>query len=315
MRQEQKIDLGMTGLDDLFMTDQQRAEKNLPKIYDLPIDEIDEFPDHPFKVRDDEDMEQLVESIKENGLITPIIVRKKDDGRYETVAGHRRTRACKLAGLETVRAEIREMSRDEAIIMMVDSNLQRSVILPSEKAMAYKMRLEAMKRQGQRTDLTSSPLGMKLEKKQSLDVLGESVGESRNQVHRYIRLTELIPELVDLVDEGRMGMRPAVELSYLPKEEQKMLAEAIEYTDATPSHDQARRLRASSKEGTLRPYMIEEVMEEAKPNQREKISLRYADARKFIPEEVPFNRIQEYIMKVLEDHYKRLKHRSDRDSR
>ena len=315
MRQEQKIDLGMTGLDDLFMTDQQRAEKNLPKIYELPIDEIDEFPDHPFKVRDDEDMEQLVESIKENGLITPIIVRKKDDGRYETVAGHRRTRACKLAGLETIRAEIREMSRDEAIIMMVDSNLQRSVILPSEKAMAYKMRLEAMKRQGKRTDLTSTPVAGKLERGESADMLGAIVGESGDQVRRYIRLTELIPELVDLVDEGRMGMRPAVELSYLPKEEQKMLAEAIEYTDATPSHDQARRLRASSREGNLRPYMIEEVMEEEKPNQREKISLRYADARKFIPEEVPYNRIQEYIMKVLEDHYKRLKHRSDRDSR
>ena len=316
MRQEQKIDLGMTGLDDLFMTDQQRAEKNLPKIYDLPIDEIDEFPDHPFKVRDDEDMEQLVESIKENGLITPIIVRKKDDGRYETVAGHRRTRACKLAGLETVRAEIREMSRDEAIIMMVDSNLQRSVILPSEKAMAYKMRLEAMKRlPGRPSKENGAPVEHHLVGQKSRDILAAEVGESKDQVRRYIRLTELIPELVDLVDEGRMGMRPAVELSYLPKDEQKMLAEAIEYTDATPSHDQARRLRASSKEGTLRPYMIEEVMEEAKPNQREKISLRYADARKFIPEEVPYNRIQEYIMKVLEDHYKRLKHRSDRDSR
>ncbi len=316
MKQGQKIDLGMTGLDDLFMTDQQRAEKNLPKIYDLPIDEIDEFPDHPFKVRDDEDMEQLVESIKENGLITPIIVRKKDDGRYETVAGHRRTRACKLAGLETVRAEIREMSRDEAIIMMVDSNLQRSVILPSEKAMAYKMRLEAMKRlPGRPSKGNLTPVVSNNEKLRTNEELGAEVGESREQIRRYIRLTELIPELSELVDDGRMGLRPAVELSYLSKDEQQMLSRAIDYTDATPSHDQARRLRAFSKDGNLGPNVIANVMEEEKPNQREKISLRYADARKFIPEEVPYNRTKEYIMKVLEEHYKRLKHRSDRDSR
>ena len=316
MKQGQKIDLGMTGLDDLFMTDQQRAEKNLPKIYDIPLDQIDSFPDHPFKVRDDEDMQQLVQSITENGIITPIIVRKKDDGRYEIVAGHRRTRACQLAGLNSVRAEIRDMSRDEAIIMMVDSNLQRSVILPSEKALAYKMRLEAMKRlPGRPSKNNSAPVGQNYEGKTSREVIAESSPDSQAQIQRYIRLTELIPELVELVDEGRMGMRPAVELSYLPKDEQQMLAAAIEYTDATPSHDQARRLRSFSKDGNLRPYMIEEVMEEEKPNQREKISLRYADARKFIPEEVPYNRIQEYIMKVLEDHYKRLKHRSDRDSR
>ena len=312
MKQGQKIDLGMTGLDDLFMTDQQRAEKNLPKIYDLPIDQIDDFPDHPFKVKDDEDMEQLVESIKENGIITPIIVRTKDGGRYEIVAGHRRTRACQLAGLDTVRAEIRDMSRDEAIIMMVDSNLQRSVILPSEKALAYKMRLEAMNRQGKRTDLTSTPLESKL---RANEELGQAVGESREQIRRYIRLTELIPELVDLVDEGRMGLRPAVELSYLTKDEQQMLSQAIEYTEATPSHDQARRLRAFSKDGNLGPNVIVDVMEEEKPNQREKISLRYSDARRFIPEEVPYNKTKEYIMKVLEDHYRRMRQRAERDSR
>ena len=313
MRQGQKIDLGMTGLDDLFMTDQQRAEKGLPKIYDLPIDEIDDFPDHPFKVRDDEDMEQLVESVKENGLISPIIVRKKDDGRYEIIAGHRRTRACRLAGLDTVRAEIREMSRDEAIIMMVDSNLQRSVILPSEKAMAYKMRLEAMKRQGKRTDLTSVPSAQK--SKTSRELLGEAVGESQDQIRRYIRLTELIPEIVELVDEGRMGLRPAVEISYLTKDEQRMLSRAIEYTDATPSHDQAKRLRAFSKDGHLGPNVITDVMEEEKPNQREKISIKYVDARRFIPKEVPYNKTKEYIMKVLEDHYRMMKQRADRDSR
>ena len=316
MRQDQKIDLGMTGLDDLFMTDQQRAEKNLPKIYDIPLDQIDSFPDHPFKVKDDEDMEQLVESIKENGIITPIIVRKKDDGRYEIIAGHRRTRASQLAGLDTVRAEIRDISRDEAIIMMVDSNLQRSVILPSEKALAYKMRLEAMKRlPGRPSKNKGAPLGPNYEGQKSRDILAEEVGDSKSQIQRYIRLTELIPELIDLVDEGRMGLRPAVELSYLTKEEQGMLATAIEYTEATPSHDQARRLRAFSKDGNLGPNVIIDVMEEEKPNQREKISLRYAEARRFIPEEVPYSRVKEYIMKVLEDHYKRLKHRSDRNSR
>lgn len=315
MKQGQKIDLGMTGLDDLFMTDQQRAEKNLPKIYDLPIDQIDAFPDHPFKVRDDEDMDQLVESIKENGLITPIIVRTKEDGRYEIIAGHRRTRACKLAGLDTVRAEIRDMSRDEAIIMMVDSNLQRSVILPSEKAMAYKMRLEAMKRlPGRPAKNNSDPVGPNFGER-SNQQLADEVGDSTTQIKRYIRLTELIPELSELVDDGRMGLRPAVELSYLTKEEQQMLSRAIDYTDATPSHDQARRLRAFSKDGNLGPNVIVNVMEEEKPNQREKISLRYADARKFIPEEVPYNRTKEYIMKVLEDHYRRMKQRSDRGDR
>ncbi len=313
MKQGQKIDLGMTGLDDLFMTDQQRAEKNLPKIHNLPIDKIDSFPDHPFKVKDDEDMMQLVESIMENGLITPIIVRQKDDGRYEIIAGHRRTRACMLAGLDTVRAEIRDMSRDEAIIMMVDSNLQRSVILPSEKAMAYKMRLEAMRRQqGERTDLTSAPMGQKLSTR---EMIAETSPDSHAQIQRYIRLTELIPELVDLVDEGRMGLRPAVELSYLTKDEQQMLSQAIEYTEATPSHDQARRLRAFSKDGNLGPNVIEDVMGEEKPNQREKISLRYSDARKYIPQEVPYSKTKEYIMKVLEDHYRRMRQRSDRDSR
>ena len=316
MKQGQRIDLGMTGLDDLFMTDQQRAEKNLPKIYDLPIDQIDSFPDHPFKVRDDEDMEQLVDSVRENGIITPIIVRKKDDGRYETIAGHRRVRACQLAGFNTIRAEIRDMSRDEAIIMMVDSNLQRSVILPSEKAMAYKMRLEAIRRlPGRPSKGNSAPLEQNFEGKTSREIIAESSPDSHAQIQRYIRLTELIPELVGLVDEGRMGLRPAVEISYLTKDEQEMLSQAIEYTEATPSHDQARRLRAFSKDGNLGPNVIEDVMEEEKPNQREKISLRYSDARKYIPQEVPYNKTKEYIMKVLEDHYRRMKQRSERDSR
>ncbi|MBQ3579027.1 MAG: ParB/RepB/Spo0J family partition protein, partial [Firmicutes bacterium] len=210
------------------MNDQERAENKLPRIYDIPISEIDPFPDHPFQVRLDEDMEQLVESVKERGLITPVTLRKKEDGRYEIVSGHRRTKACELAGLDTVKAEVKELTRDEAIILMVESNLQRSKILPSEKAYSYKMKLEAMKRQGQRTDLTSSPVEMKSSGKQSLDLIGETAGDSRNQVHRYIRLTELQPNILEMVDEGKIAFRPAVEISYLSKPEQAELYEVMQ---------------------------------------------------------------------------------------
>ena len=241
MRNGQKIDLGMTGYAELFMTDEERKTQTLPRIVDIPIEMIDDFPDHPFKVRMDEDMQQLVESIKERGLIHPVILRKKEDGRYEIVSGHRRKKACEIAGLTMIKAEVREMTRDEAIIMMVESNLQRSVILPSEKAYSYKMRMEAIKRQGQRTDLTSRPVGDKLDGRRSGERLGEAVGESERQIQRYIRLTELQPEILELVDEGKIGLRPAVELSYLSRHEQDMLVEAMEYADCTPSHAQAIR--------------------------------------------------------------------------
>ena len=302
MKQGQKIDLGMTGYDELFMNDEQRKENRLAKIQDVPISEIDDFPDHPFQVRFDEDMEQLVESIKERGLITPIILRKKDDGRYEVVSGHRRKQACKLAGMDTIKAEIREMSRDEAIIMMVDANLQRTEILPSEKAKAYKMRLDAMKRQGARTDLTSVPVAQK--SKTSRQILGEAVGESPDQIRRYIRLNELVPEILEKVDEGKIGMRPAVELSYLTKDEQNMLVDAMAYADATPSHDQALRLKAFSQDGVLGPHVIENIMNEEKPNQKAHISIRYEDAKKYIPSSVPMSRMNDYILKVLEQHYR-----------
>ena len=225
MKSVQKIDLGLTGYDELFMNDAERKENKLPRIYDIPLSEIDDFPEHPFKVKLDEDMDQLVQSIKERGIITPVTLRPKEDGRYEIVSGHRRKKACELAGFDTVKAEVREMTRDEAIILMVESNLQRSVILPSEKAFSYKMRLEAMKRQGQRSDLTSTPV---VSKSRSNEELGSEHGESREQVRRYIRLTELIPELLDLVDEGRIAFRPAVELSYLQKDEQSVLLEQKE---------------------------------------------------------------------------------------
>ena len=291
MKSVQKIDLGLTGYDELFMNDAERKENKLPRIYDIPLSEIDDFPDHPFKVKLDEDMDQLVQSIKERGIITPVTLRPKEDGRYEIVSGHRRRKACELAGFDTVKAEVREMTRDEAIILMVESNLQRSIILPSEKAFSYKMRLEAMKRQaGRPSQNNSSPVGIDLRGKQSLDVLGEEVGDSRNQIHRYIRLTELIPELLDLVDEGRIAFRPAVELSYLQKEEQSALLEQISYADATPSLAQAIKLKRFSQDGKLNNEVIESIMSEEKPNQREKINIKYAEARRFIPASVPYEK-------------------------
>lgn len=311
MKERPKIDLGMTGYDELFMNDQERAENRLPKIYDIPLSEIDDFPDHPFKVKDDEDMLQLVDSVRERGIITPITLRRKEDGRYEIVSGHRRKRACEIAGLETIPAEIKELSRDEAIILMVESNLQRSVILPSEKAFSYKMRLEAMKRQGQRTDLTSGPLGQKFEAVDSRQELADSSVDSARQVSRYIRLTELIPELLELVDEGRIALRPAVELSYLNDIEQQDLVEEIGLTLATPSHAQAIKMRNFSKEGKLTPEVIESIMCEEKPNQREKINIRYEDARRYIPSSVPYDKTGEFILKALEYYHRHLERQRD----
>ena len=312
MKSVQKIDLGLTGYDELFMNDAERKENKLPRIYDIPLSEIDDFPDHPFKVKLDEDMDQLVQSIKERGIITPVTLRPKEDGRYEIVSGHRRRKACELAGFDTVKAEVREMTRDEAIILMVESNLQRSTILPSEKAFSYKMRLEAMKRQqGERTDLTSAPVGQRLT---SRELLAENSPDSNTQIQRYIRLTELIPELLDLVDEGRIAFRPAVELSYLQKEEQSVLLEQIAYADATPSLAQAIKLKRFSQDGKLNNEVIESIMSEEKPNQREKINIKYAEARRFIPASVPYEKTGEYILKALEYYHRyqeRQKSRND----
>lgn len=308
MKSVQKIDLGLTGYDELFMNDAERKENKLPRIYDIPLSEIDDFPDHPFKVKLDEDMDQLIQSIKERGIITPVTLRPKEDGRYEIVSGHRRRKACELAGFDTVKAEVRELTRDEAIILMVESNLQRSVILPSEKAFSYKMRLEAINRQGQRTDLTCDPVGHKLQGMKSVEIVAESSPDSKTQVQRYIRLTELIPELLDLVDEGRIAFRPAVELSYLQKEEQSALLEQIAYADATPSLAQAIKLKRFSQDGKLNNEVIESIMSEEKPNQREKINIKYAEARRFIPASVPYEKTGEYILKALE-HYHRYQER------
>ena len=251
---ETKIEL--TAYDDLFQTDESRAEAALSKIRDIPLSEIDEFPDHPFKVLMDEDMEQLVESMKRNGVMTPATVRLKEDGRYELISGHRRKKACELAGLETIKCEVKDLTRDEAIIIMVESNLQRSVILPSEKAFAYKMRLEAMNRQGQRSDLTSVPLAQKSDKRTSREKLGDIVGESQDQIRRFIRLTELVPEVLQMVDEKQIAFRPAVEISYLAEEQQYTLLEAMSYNDATPSLAQAIKMKKFNQDGKLTDEVI-----------------------------------------------------------
>ena len=304
------IDLGLTGYDELFMDDRSRSESKLPHIHEIPLAEIDDFPDHPFKVKLDEDMDQLVQSIKDRGIITPITLRQKDDGRYEIVSGHRRKKACELAGLTTVKAEIRELTRDEAIILMVESNLQRSMILPSEKAFSYKMRLEAIKRQGQRTDLTSSPVGMKSSGKQSLDIIGAETGDSRNQIHRYIRLTYLVTPLLDMVDEGKIAFRPAVELSYLTADEQTDLVETISYEDATPSLAQAIKMRDFSKNGRLSADVILSIMCEKKPNQAEKISFRTDRLKQYLPKNITPKQTEEYVLKALE-HYQRYQERNN----
>jgi ParB family chromosome partitioning protein len=301
----QKIDLGLTGYDELFMSDAGRAENRLPKIYDIPLTEIDDFPDHPFKVMLDEDMDQLVQSVKERGIITPITLRQKEDGRYEIVSGHRRKKACELAGLETVKSEIKELTRDEAIILMVESNYQRSSILPSEKAFAYKMRLEAMKRQaGRPTQDNYSPVGNNSLGVKSSDEMAEAVGESKNQIFRYIRLTELSPDLLNMVDENKIAFRPAVELSYLKEDEQKSLLEAMTYADATPSLAQAIKMKEFSKNGKLTPEVMESIMGEEKPNQKEKFTFKAERLRQFIPSTVPYEKTEDYVLKALEYYHR-----------
>ena len=292
---ETKIEL--TAYDDLFQTDESREEAKLSKIRDIPISEIDEFPDHPFKVLMDGDMEQLVESIKRNGVMTPATVRLKEDGRYELISGHRRKKACELAGLETLKCEVKDLTRDEAIIVMVESNLQRSVILPSEKAFAYKMRLEAMNRQGQRLDLTSTPM---VSKSRSNEAFADKVGESREQIRRFIRLTELVPEILQMVDERQIAFRPAVEISYLAEEQQYTLLEAMGYNDATPSLAQAIKMKKFSQDGKLTDEVIQSIMEEEKPNQKEKPAFRDERITKLIPKSVPRGQETDFVVKALE---------------
>ena len=311
-----KSDFTLPTLDDLFSTQELRDDAKLSKIRDIPLELIDDFPDHPFKVRDDEDMIQLVESVKERGVITPATVRQKEDGRYELISGHRRKRACELAGFEALRCEVVDLDRDAATVLMVESNYQRSQILPSEKAFAYKMRLEAMKRQAGRPSKENSvPVAQNYEGKTSRELLGEQVGESQDQVRRYIRLTNLVPELLDLVDEGKIKMRPAVELSYLDEDSQRAVVDEIDLNQCTPSHDQTIRMRKFFTDGKLTPEVVSAIMGEEKPNQREKIVLRGDKVRSLIPKNITVSQTEDYVVKALEHYSRFLRQRAERDSR
>lgn len=315
MAKEKTEEMKLPSLDELFSSQEERDDAKLKRIYELPLSEIDPFPDHPFHVRDDEDMMNLVESVKANGVITPATVRKKEDGRYELLSGHRRLRACELAGMDGLRCEIVDMDRDEATVFMVESNFQRTTILPSEKAFAYKMRLEAMNRQGKRTDLTYSPVGNKSERTSSHS-LEQQVGDSKTQIFRYIRLTELIPELLDMVDEGKIALRPAVEISYLPKTIQGDLWECIDMEQCTPSHAQTIRMRRMHDEGKLTPEAIEAIMLEEKPNQRERIVLRGERFTSLFPPDLPVSKREDYVAAAMEFYGRhRAKQKSRDDAR
>ena len=313
MVKDRNEEMRLPSLDELFSSQEERDDAKLKRIYEIPISEIDPFPDHPFHVRDDEDMMNLVESVKANGVITPATVRKKEDGRYELLSGHRRMRACELAGMETLRCEVVDMDRDEATVFMVESNFQRTTILPSEKAFAYKMRLEAMNRQGKRSDLTFSPLDKKL---RSGKELASEVGDSQAQIYRYIRLTELIPELLDMVDEGKIALRPAVEISYLPKTIQGELWECMDMEQCSPSHAQAIRMRRMQDEGKLTPEVIELIMLEEKPNQRERIVLRGERFKGLFPPDLPVSKREDYVAAAMEFYGRhRAKQKSRDDAR
>lgn len=301
-KQDFDKDIHLSSFDDLFQTDESREDMKREKLMDIPISMIQDFPDHPYKVKDDENMAELVESVKTRGLIQPVLVRPIDNGMYEMVSGHRRKRAFELAGIEKIPARVQNLTRDEAILSMVDSNLQRDEILPSEKAFAFKMRLEAMKRQAGRPSKNSVPLAQNFEGKTSREILGEQVGESQDQIRRYIRLTNLIPEMLDLVDDKKIAMRPAVEISYLTPEEQLNLADAIDAEQCTPSHDQTLRMKRFSQEGKLTKEAIEAIMSEEKPNQREKSPFRDSRISNAIPKAIPKEQQCEFVIKAIE-HY------------
>jgi ParB family chromosome partitioning protein len=297
----------------MFTTQEERDNAQRSYVIDLPAAEISDFPDHPFKVRMDESMMELADSVKQHGILVPSLVRPMPDGSYQMVSGHRRKRAAELAELPTVPCIVRELTDDEAIIIMVDSNLQREQVLPSEKAFAYKMKLDAMKRQGERTDLTCAPTGHKLENPKSRDIVAAESGDSKSQIQRYIRLTNLVPELLDMVDNTvlkekgtlQMALRPAVELSYLSKDEQNALLEVMESEDCTPSHAQAIKIRDFSEKGKLNPNVILSIMQEEKPNQVEQFKMPRNRIDKFFPAGTPAQKIEDTIVKALEMYRKR----------
>ena len=284
---------------DFFTTQEERDAEKLEKVEKIAVSSISNFPNHPYQVKENEEMEDFVENIKENGVIHPVIVRTKEDGTYEMISGHRRKRACELAGIKEIPAIVREMSDEDATILMVDSNKQRERILPSEKAFAYKMKLEAMKKQGKRNDLTSRPM---VDKLKSADIIGEEVGESGRQIQRYIRLTELIPELLQLVDDEKMKLRPAVEISYLTKSEQEYVFEVMEYNEVFPSHPQARELKKLSADGKLTDDDIDRILSEEKPNQKENIKFSVDKVKGYFPKEYTPTEMQKIIVKLLENY-------------
>ena len=313
MAKNKELDIPLPSLDELFSTQEQREDNSREKIIDIEIDKISDFSNHPFHVNVDNEMEHLVESIKQNGVLVPALVRpdKNKEGFYEMIAGHRRRLASSLAEMSTLPCIIRNLTDDEAVIIMVDSNLQRENLLPSEKGFAYKMKLEAMKRQGKRTDLTSVQLAQKLKGKTSREVLAEEVGDSQDKVRRYIRLTYLIPELLQLVDDGRMKMTPAVEVSYIPENLQKMLFDTIQSEDCTPSHDQTRRMRSMLAEDKLTGEVILAIMREQKPNQKEKITLQSERVKKYLPKDLPMQKREEYIVDALRYYAKARQRQND----
>ena len=316
MPNAKNAEMKLPSLDELFSSQEERDDAKLKRIYEIPLEEIDPFPDHPFKVRDDEDMMNLVESVKVNGVITPATVRKKENGRYELLSGHRRLRACELAGMDSLRCEIVDMDRDEATVFMVESNFQRTTILPSEKAFAYKMRLEAMKRMpGRPSKDNLRPVGTDFGVRSDA-LLSQQVEDSARQIQRYIRLTELIPELLDMVDEGKIALRPAVEISYLPKTIQGDLWECIDMEQCTPSHAQTIRMRRMQDEGKLTPEAIEAIMLEEKPNQRERIVLRGERFTSLFPPDLPVSKREDYVAAAMEFYGRhRAKQKSRDDAR
>ena len=315
MSEKRKTDFTLSRLDDLFTSQSERENGLTPTIKDIPLEKLVPFPNHPFKVRDDEEMNKLVESVSENGVLVPAIVREKDNGDYEIISGHRRKFASEIAGKSTLRCIVSNLDDDAATVIMVDSNIQRENILPSEKAFAYKMKLDAMKHQGKRTDLTSNQLGRKLNNAETAQIIGDENGDSQSQVRRYIRLTYLIPELLQMVDDGKMKMLPAVEISFLDKECQQDLLEAIESECCTPSHAQAIRMHKMFNDGELNGDTILDVMCELKPNQQERLIIPHKTLEKYIPQSVAPEKRQDYVCKALEHYNKFLKSRAERDSR
>ena len=317
---EQKQEMKLPKLDDLFTSQAQRDYENAEKVEQIDISKITDFPNHPFKVINDDKMQDMVESVKKYGVILPVIVRRKDDGTYEMISGHRRKKACELAGIKQIRCIVKDLSDDEATILMVDSNIQREEILPSEKAFAYKMKLEAMKHQGKRVDLeediTSVPVAQKFENMTSREILGKQVGESQDQIRRYIRLTYLIPELLEQVDLKRIAFRPAVELSYLSEENQYVVQNIFEFDEVTPSLSQAIRLKKLEQEGRLTEEKIEEIMQQEKPNQKEFIKIHHERIEKYIPTKIKESgKVEDFIIQCIEEHNRREKLRQERNAR